>query len=356
MSPKRVEPCGPRDAKIAIVGEAPGSDEERLGIPFVGSSGDLLTRTLLGVGIKRESCYITNVIKVRPPANKLERLKELGLTIEEFYPELYTELNQIKPNIVIALGNTPLMALTGQTGISNWRGSVLEGVDEIKGLKIIPTVHPAFCLRVYNQIHLLRFDLKKALKESEYPEIRRVQRVYHINPTFDDALSMLNEYSEASRLSIDIETYMKSGLIRTIAICSNSTVALCIPFIQSIHQLYWSRCEEIEIWKRLSALLLDPDKEIIAQNAQFETMQLWPYLNGQIHYWMDTLRAHAIAYPEFPHSLAFMNSIYTDMPYYKEEGKQALQGNRDFNTLQIYNCKDALVTFEIAEKLERELQ
>ena len=353
---KRVEPVGPMHAPIAIVGEAPGADEERLGVPFVGFSGDLLTRILLGVGIKRESCYITNVCKVRPPANKLERLKELGLTLEDFYPELYTELNAVRPNVIIALGNTALTALTGRSGISNWRGSILEGLPQIHRMKVVATVHPAFCSRVYSETHLLKFDLQRASREAATSSLTRTARSWHINPTFNEVLDYLDTLTTKTRLVIDLETYMKSGLIRTVGIATSAHESFCIPIIRSITQLAWNRAEEREIWCRLSALLLDPDKEWIAQNAQFETMQLWPYIDGQPRWWMDTLRAHAIAYPEMPHSLAFMTSIYTDMPFYKEDGKISGEQSWDFDQLQVYNCKDALVTYEIAEKLEKELR
>src|SRR3990167_9634089 len=132
--PKRVEAVGPLTAKIVIVGEAPGQDEEREGIPFIGESGQLLNRLMTDVGIKRDDCYITNVCKVRPPSNKMERLEELGLKVEDFYPELFLEIRKVRPNVIIALGGTALKALCEETEITKWRGSILS----FDGIKVIP--------------------------------------------------------------------------------------------------------------------------------------------------------------------------------------------------------------------------
>src|SRR5574337_1269796 len=71
--PRKVESSGPPHARIMIIGEAPGEEEEKLGVPFVGASGNELNRMLREVGIKREDCYVTNVCKYRPAGNKIER-------------------------------------------------------------------------------------------------------------------------------------------------------------------------------------------------------------------------------------------------------------------------------------------
>ena len=150
-----VKPTGPKNAKIVIIGEAPGPEEIRTGIPFTGTSGELLNQCLISSGLVREELYLTNVVKVRPPDNKLDRLGELGHTVEEFYPILYKELREVKPNVIIALGATPLLALTGQTSITKYRGSVMEW----EGIKVIPAIHPAACLRQWQWVYLLQFDL-----------------------------------------------------------------------------------------------------------------------------------------------------------------------------------------------------
>src|SRR4030042_710559 len=108
---------GSSNAKICIVGEALGAEEERQGTPFIGGAGFLLDSVLNSVGLVRSQVYITNVVKVRPPNNEINRLRELDLTVEEFIPLLKDELERVKPNVVVALGALALETLTNNKGI-----------------------------------------------------------------------------------------------------------------------------------------------------------------------------------------------------------------------------------------------
>ena len=348
----RCKPVGPKNAKIVIIGEAPGREEELTGVPFTGTSGQLLDNALLQAGIYREDCYITNVVKVRPPDNKLDRLHELGHTVEEFYPELYRELEEVRPNIIIALGATPLLALTEQESITKYRGSLMEW----KGIKLIPTIHPAACLRQWQWVYLLQFDLKRAKKESESPTLTRRERIYTINPTHDEILNEIDRMQEEStKVCVDLETYMKSGVFKCIGLADSPDRAICIPLVKGM-QTVWSHVQERQIWEKLVLLLRT--KKVIAQNAQFEKRQLYPYIND-LEIYMDTLRAHALVYPEFPHGLDFLTSIYTDLIYYKDDGKMGFAKNESgtqYDRLQVYNCKDCVATFEVSEGLEKELK
>src|SRR5258708_4180135 len=103
--------CG--NAKLMIIGEAPGENEENSGIPFSGVSGNMINECLDLAGMPRDLCYLTNVVKVRPPNNDIKSLHLLGKKIEDFLPELYDEVKQINPNCIIAVGNIALQALTG---------------------------------------------------------------------------------------------------------------------------------------------------------------------------------------------------------------------------------------------------
>ena len=132
---------GSSSAELMLVGEAPGKDEELEKRPFVGRAGHLLDDILKNCGVTREETYITNVVKVKPPDNKIYRLKEIGYTIDDFMPLLWREIASISPNCILALGGTALRALTGESGIHKWRGSILL---TSRGLpKVVPTLHPA---------------------------------------------------------------------------------------------------------------------------------------------------------------------------------------------------------------------
>src|SRR3989304_5592048 len=145
LMPKIVPGFGPRDAKIALVGEAPGEQEEIDGRPFVGSAGHLLSSMLSSAGIPRDMCYLTNVMKIRPPHNDFgafyhdtERTSPTQGLLDG-QSSLAQELQSLSPNITVALGGEALRALTGRMGITKWRGSILATSVG----KVIGTFHPA---------------------------------------------------------------------------------------------------------------------------------------------------------------------------------------------------------------------
>src|SRR5258708_38636292 len=111
--------------KLIVVGEGRGAEEERIGRPFVGSTGKIVDELLESNGVRREEVYLSNVCKVRPPGNNIEALHLIGKSINDFIPQLQEEIRQINPNAIIALGNTALTTLTGFKGIEKYRGSIL---------------------------------------------------------------------------------------------------------------------------------------------------------------------------------------------------------------------------------------
>ena len=131
---------GNPDADLMFVGEAPGADEDIQGIPFVGRAGQLLTKIIEAIGLKREDVYIANVIKCRPPGNRNPEPDEVD-TCEPF---LFRQIDIIHPTVIVALGTFAARALLRTLDpISRLRGRVYE----YRGAKLIPTFHPAYLLR-----------------------------------------------------------------------------------------------------------------------------------------------------------------------------------------------------------------
>ena len=153
--PNYVKGQGPFSAPLMVVGEAPGAVEDESGIPFSGPSGQLLNEMLETAGINRGEVYVTNVVKYKPPFNRLDQLSNIGVSIEDQIPQLWEEIHAIKPNCIIALGNLSLWALTGKgkrvkktekySGITTYRGSILSSLQG--NYKVLPTIHPAALLR-----------------------------------------------------------------------------------------------------------------------------------------------------------------------------------------------------------------
>jgi uracil-DNA glycosylase len=131
---------GNPDADLMFVGEAPGAEEDIQGIPFVGRAGQLLTKIIEAIGLKREDVYIANVIKCRPPGNRNPEPDE----VETCEPFLFQQIDIIKPKVVVALGKFGAQTLLRTLDpISRLRGRVYN----FRGAKLVPTFHPAYVLR-----------------------------------------------------------------------------------------------------------------------------------------------------------------------------------------------------------------
>jgi DNA polymerase len=123
-----------------FVGEGPGQDEDRQGVPFVGRAGQLLTKMIHAMGLRREDVYICNVVKHRPPGNRTPLPEEM----EACFPFLREQLGLIRPKVICALGSTAVKALLGPyASVTKVRGSV----REYEGIPLVPTFHPAYLLR-----------------------------------------------------------------------------------------------------------------------------------------------------------------------------------------------------------------
>ncbi|HRK02234.1 MAG TPA: uracil-DNA glycosylase [Oligoflexia bacterium] len=131
---------GNEKAKIMFVGEGPGETEDLNARPFVGRAGQLLDKIIEAMGYKREDVYIANVVKCRPPGNRVPEPQEVA-TCEPF---LFRQIDVIKPSVVVALGGTALQSLLhSDAKISKMRGKFVD----YRGTKLMPTYHPAFLLR-----------------------------------------------------------------------------------------------------------------------------------------------------------------------------------------------------------------
>jgi uracil-DNA glycosylase family 4 len=154
--------------RLAIIGEAPGADEEAYGTPFVGASGSFLNSILDSSSILRQGCFIGNVCKYRPPNNDIKSWGYSHPKVQEGLVELGHELAQFKPNCVLCLGNTPMWALSGEDyglrdsgySIGDFRGSIMW--SSTHNTKYVGAYHPAYILREYKWWVLLRLDAMRA--------------------------------------------------------------------------------------------------------------------------------------------------------------------------------------------------
>jgi len=144
-------------AKIMIIGEGPGSNEDQEGLPFVGRAGALLDKMLSSINLDRKNVYITNVVNYRPPENR----KPNEMEIEKYLPYLKKHIEIISPKILVLLGSTALNALIGnEVVISKARGKWIEKKFGECKTSVIVTFHPAFLMRQPAQKKMAWIDLK----------------------------------------------------------------------------------------------------------------------------------------------------------------------------------------------------
>jgi DNA polymerase len=145
-------------ARLMFVGEGPGADEDAQGVPFVGKAGQLLNNMIAAMGLGREQVYIANVVKCRPPGNRVPEPEEASTCT----PFLFRQIDVVRPEVLVALGATAATWLLGQKQpLAGLRGRI----HPVRGTKLIVTYHPAFLLRDPRQKKEAWADLQIAMRE-----------------------------------------------------------------------------------------------------------------------------------------------------------------------------------------------
>lgn len=351
-----VPSVGPKDAKIVILGEAPGATEVAKGEPFVGPSGKLLTTLMAQAGILRGECYLTNVVKERPTGNDITEF--IDLTRKEpkvsekgkhYLIMLEEELKTLNPNVVVPTGNVSLWALTGNKGITKWRGSVLEGKN---GLKIIPTIHPAAALRQFIFRYYILNDFKRVRYHSRFPEVPPDHRNYILRPSLVDCHKYLDECLEKPLVAFDIE--VSQGEVSCISFAHTSDSVISIPFTVE-KEPYFLLPEEVGLWKKIAQILEHPNVKKLGHNLAFDCTFLYRRYGIRSCNLEDTMIAQGILHPDFRKALQYVTSWYTTLAYYKDEGKAQFksQDNEDFWR---YNAKDSVALMEAFPQMMKELK
>jgi len=329
--------------KIAIVGEAWGAEEEAQRAPFVGASGYHLTQMLSEAGIHRADCFLTNCFNLRPPGgndianlclDKANGVAGLGpVTLGKYLAPQYLseldrlrqELTELRPNIVIALGNTAAWAILGSSGISRIRGTVtLGGRIGYEQQKVLPTFHPAAILRDFSLRPVTVLDLAKARRESEFPEIRRPERIVYIEPSLEDLDAYFEaELRNARLISFDIET--SGDQITCIGFAPGPASAIVVPFRDNRNSdpqrhmgSYWPTKEaEILAWGFVRRVLSLPQPKV-AQNGLYDINFLWTRYGITVtNFEDDTMLLHHALHPESLKGLGFLGSVYTNESSWK---------------------------------------
>ena len=373
MSEPFAHVSGPRDAKVLAIGEAFGEAELASGLPFAGTSGkelffmlgeawpdiwpeghanikhtalrDMANHTNYWLSMREEwlsraSVLFTNVLNLHPPGNKLEifctdkahvgpnyalpAISRAAYLRPEYLPEverLFAEIREVRPNLVLALGNTACWALLRLTNIGSIRGACTWSQE--CAVKVLPTYHPAGVLRQWSWRTVVIADFMKARREAEFPEIRRPERQVICDPTLEDIRFWSAAAVHAPMLSVDIET--ARGQITCIGFARTEVNAIVIPFIRRDLSSYWpDHKSEVEAWKLVRDLLLCPVAKLF-QNGLYDIQYLWKMgfrIRNAQH---DTMLLHHSLYPELQKGLGFLGSIYSNEPAWKLMNRKSKQ-------------------------------
>lgn len=354
---------GSPHATIALVGEAPGAEEERAGGAFVGKAGQLLTELLTHGGIYRHECYIDNVFQFRPLQNNIKPFLDPSGKNPKESPEFHEAKEALKvrllattANVIVAFGNTALYTLCGKNNISKQRGSILESTL-LPGRKVIPCIHPSAALREYLFRYYIVNDLKRAAEQAAFPEIKLLERELHLDPTEADVVTFLEYCHTRKQVAYDIE--VRGMELSHLAIAPRADLAMCIPFVNG-QEDYWAPDQELLVLRKIAELLENQKVEKIGQNLSFDATFLYTKYGIIGSPLQDTMIASGILYPDFPKGLDFLVSMYcSGEPYYKDDGKEWFKnpfgGEKQFRR---YNAMDAATLMEIfpaqVEELKRQ--
>lgn len=347
-------------ATIVLVGEAPGEQEEKQGVPFIGPSGDEVMRALGAAQLRRRDVHLTNVMLCRPPKNELDNLLaklssenrerqkrnkelkanwELGKRANPWLPEpkyenlLSTPITCCSPRLklelqpfrdIIALGGTAAKAVMNTNqNIMSIRGGFVE-LDAAAGLparRVMPTVHPSFVIRSPRFSHVFRNDIYKAAQR-----FRGVSSWAPPHVIYHPSAEQLEEFLNTPGVpywTYDLETDGIEPLtakIRCVGIGTSTHVVIVGLLGRDGITRFYNYADEQRVIEVMKRFFVDPNKLKVGHNSgSYDTN----CLNAQWGIWptpaLDTILLHRLVESEMPHNLGFVGSMYTDAPSWKTD-------------------------------------
>jgi uracil-DNA glycosylase family 4 len=358
-----------------FVGMGPAQEEVRTGVPFMGPAGMVFNKSLKKLGVSRSDVYVTNVHdEFLAPGTSLFSLPSEKLT--RSVQRLAAEIKSVQPNVVVPMGDEPLHFITGLSGITKWRGSIVPSTL-VPGVKCVPSIHTAWIIRgmwkwepVFTHI-----DIKRALDNIDYPEIRLPKQEAITGPSYNTVLDYIHECEQHEELVFDYEIFDYEnhlGQVSCVGIGHKPEQALTIPFTKhGNHMHYWTLEQEANIWLRLAHLLQNPNIKKSNQHLAFEWIYSWAHKMYPANPWICTMELHQSLYPDWGqtedvfqsrrknmdepgHGLAFIVSHYGDgINYYKDDGRKWIPSYGDHKFWE-YCAKDVMSTFYCKNKMYEE--
>lgn len=392
--------CGPAQADMMFVGEAPGEEEDLSNRPFVGPSGDVLDRLLFRAGVTRDSVYVTNAVKCRPVDEAFFRMDRRGQkhfgnltpTPQQSYTcaskHLEEEIARVRPKVIVSMGNVATDYLLGKyellpngklrmsdKGDKPVMVKRLPGItdlmygeywDERRRAYVVPMFHPSYIMRSPDCFLMMCAIIRKAVSiVANGPGKERTQ--HFIATNFDDAMAVARRALENRRVAYDHETdgldWRFGPLINT-GFSWKAGTGATIRWIDEKRQPLYSPQQRAQIVEALRGVFQSPDKELITYNGPFDDGWSWQHFGyevrtpehdvQQIYHTLNS----AATYRE--QSLESLSWLHTQMHDYKAESKPWFSKKQfvecPIEIMGRRNCADADATLRLFEGLMPTLQ
>lgn len=292
------------------------------------------------------SCLVKEELPQEP-----EAVAEL---VEKYGPLLIQEINDLKPYLLIPLGELSFHYLTGLTSIRKFRGSILapNGNFQLAALntKVLPILGPyPFLNKEHNLRFVSRIDfgkIHKYLNREPIPD--NLHNIWVAKDSESLRVFLERQYEKAKFLVFDIETWYQIPIC--ISFCFDGYESVCVP----LTDFTIDTPTKILMWQLVDRVLRSPIPKV-NQNIKYDwkILERWGFkVNNVVG---DTMLASSVLYCEFPKNLGFLTSIYTELPYFKDEGKQIDLDKDKKNRYYLYNAKDSLAAHQIYTKQVEEL-
>lgn len=350
---------GPVQCDVMVIGEAPGKREDDSGTPFVGRSGKYLDEVLEDVGLPRKKVFITNAVSCRPPDNRTPSKREIAACSKW----LQYQIKRVKPKFILLMGNTPLLAITGATGIKRARGKPFEK----DGVTYLPTYHPSYILRGDGRDDaIFRKDLelfKSMVDGGGMPEEKALNiRIVTNEKLFEEMLDDL-----LGSVSLDIETTGLYPWAKRRPAPDGVKYKKDPPDPRS----YDARLVSLGFGTRKYQWIINPqqfkltpdrldaiterleDCIVIGQYAKFDTLWMWVLYGVRWTINFDTGLAHYLLDENTSHGLKDLAQRECDAPNWDVEGETKHEWSP---TLIKYHAHDLFYTRQLKFIFEKRLR
>ena len=340
---------GPTNAAVMVIGEAPGEEEDREGLPFIGRSGQLLDQTLAAVGIKRREVYVTNTVKCRPPENRKPKAEE----VKACTSWLEKEIEHVKPAFIIVLGAIAAKAVLGEKSIDAIRGRAIKTNERT----YLPTYHPAYVLRSRRAEPTFVGDFRRFKEIIDGRPAVSVATHIRVISNEDDIIQCIQDLSRSSVVSHDLETSQLKAWRGNANIITCGWGTESFQWVLPIHHHQSKFKDPSEVAKRIYNEVDWSRKVIVGQNHKFDSQWLHFKLGIDFRATFDTMLADYILDENVSHDLEsiaarLFGAAPWDIPLAEKQGNAPIARIAKYHGLDLYWTRR--IYFEQVKRLKRE--